>query len=139
MDPSARHLVFHGAIVLLLGLLYGAPYGSAINRGVPPPVVQAWRLAHASVPMGAILMLAVAAVLSSLRVEAGVKWFITVSFTVSGYAFCVSLPLAAIVGHRGLSAGGPASARIVFAGNALGAAASLAGTVALVYAGFVSL
>ena len=89
--------------------------------------------------MGAILMLAVAGVLWALQVEASVKWFIAGSFAVSGYAFCVSLPLAAIVGHRGLSTGGPPSARIVFVGNVLGAAASLASTVALVYAGFVSL
>lgn len=139
MDPSARHLVFHGAIVLLIGLLCGAPYGSAINRGAPAHTVHAWRVAHASLPIGALLMLVVAALLPSLTVAAGLKGFITLSLIVSSYAFCFSLPLAAVVGHRGLSPRGPLSARLVYAGNMLGAWAALAATVALIYASGVSL
>ena len=139
MDLSARHLAFHGAVVLLFGLLCGGPYGRAINRQAPAHTVQAWRLAHASLPMGATLMLAVSAGLSSFAVADTVKWLIAVALAVSSYAFCVSLPLAAIVGHRGLSSGGPASARVVFAGNLIGAAASLVAAAALVFAGWASL
>jgi len=58
---------------------------------------------------------------------------------VSAYAFCFSLPLAAITGHRGLSSGSPVAAKLVFAGNVLGAMASLVASFALVYAGYVSL
>ena len=139
MEPSARHLAFHGALVLLFGLLCGGPYARAINKGAPPHIVQAWRVAHSSLPMGAILMIAVSAVLSHFVVAPAVKWTIAVSLVVSSYAFCLSLPLGAIVGHRGLSSGGPLSARLVYAGNMLGACASLVGAVALVYASLVSL
>jgi hypothetical protein len=139
MEIAARHLAFHGAIVLTFGLLCGVPYGRAINRDAPARVVQAWRLAHASLPMGATLMLAVSALLSSFAVAGAVKWLVTVSLVVSSYAFCVSLPLAAVVGHRGLSSAGPAAAKLVFAGNMIGAGASLVAAVALVYAGYVSL
>ena len=139
MDPSARHLAFHATIVLLIGLLCGAPYARAINRNAAPHIIHSWRVAHASLPMGAILMLAVSAVLSAFAVTAQVKWFIAVTLIVSSYAFCFSLPLAAIVGHRGLSSQGPVAAKLVYAGNVLGAWTSLAATLVLVYAGFVSL
>ena len=56
-----------------------------------------------------------------------------------GAAIAGALPLGATVGHRGLSSGGPLSARLVYAGNMLGAGASLIGAVALVYASLVSL
>ena len=139
MEQVARHLVLHGSIVLLIGLVCGAPYARAINRSAPAHVVHSWRVAHASLPLGAALMLAVAAVLSSLAVVTALKWFVAIALIVSSYAFCIALPLAAIVGHRGLSAEGPMAAKIVFAGNVLGAWASLLAAVAFAYAACVSI
>jgi hypothetical protein len=139
MEPSARHLAFHGAVVLLVGLLCGGPYARAINRNAAPHIVHAWRVAHASLPGGALLMFAIAALLSSFAVASQVKWFIALALIVSSYAFCFSLPLAATVGHRGLSTQGPPVARLVFAGNIVGAWAAVAATLALIYAGFASL
>ena len=139
MDPSARHLAFHGSIVLLFGLLCGAPYGRAINRNAPAHTIHAWRVAHASLPIGAILMFAVAALLPTFAVENHVRWFIAIALIVSAYSFCFSLPLAALTGHRGLSPSGTFATKLVFAGNMLGSVASLAASLALVYAGYVSL
>lgn len=139
MDISARYLVFHGSIVLLFGLLCGVPYGRAINRDAPVHIVHSWRVAHASLPIGAILMFAVAALLSSFAVSAQVKWFVAITLIVSSYAFCFSLPLAAITGYRGLSSRGPFITKLIFAGNMLGSFASLAASFALVYTGYVSL
>jgi uncharacterized membrane protein YgdD (TMEM256/DUF423 family) len=139
MHASARHLIFHGAIVLLFGLLCGAPYARAIKRNAPAHIVHSWRVAHASLPIGAVVMLAVAGVLSATAASDPVKWFIAAALIVSSYAFCISLPLAALVGHRGLSAGGPLGARIVYSGNLLGAWASALASAAFVYAAFVSL
>jgi hypothetical protein len=92
-----------------------------------------------SLPIGATLMFAVAALLPSLEVEARIKWFIAIALTASNYAFCLSLPLAAISGHRGLSSRGPLAARLVFSGNMFGSLASLAASIALVYAGYKTL
>jgi hypothetical protein len=139
MEASARHLAFHGAIVLLVGLLCGGPYARAVNRNAASHIVHSWRVAHASLPAGALLMFAIAALLSSFTVVGQVKWFIALALIVSSYAFCFSLPLAAVVGHRGLSAEGPPMAKLVFAGNMVGAWASVAATLALIYAGFASL
>lgn len=139
MDPSSRHLVFHGAIVLLFGFLLGGPYGRAINRNAAEQVVRAWRVAHASLPIGALVMLAVGALLSFTPAPAAVKWFVVASLIVSSYAFCVSLPLAALTGHRGLASEGPLAAKVVYAGNILGAVTSVAGSAGFVYATFLAL
>ena len=139
MDPSARHLAFHGTIVLLFGLLCGAPYARAVKRNAAAHIVHSWRVAHASLPIGATLMFTVAALLSSFTVAVEVKWVIAVALIVSSYAFCFSLPLAATVGHRGLSSDGPLSAKLVYLGNMLGAWSSLVASAALIYAGYASL
>jgi hypothetical protein len=139
LESAARYLVFHGTVVLLLGLLCGAPYARAINRKFPDHIVHSWRVAHLSLPLGAILMFAVAGILSSLAVATPIKWFIAVTLIVSSYAFCFSLTLAPVVGHRGLSNRGPNSARLVYVGNAIGSLSSLLAAVVLLYAGFVSL
>lgn len=139
MDPSSRYLTFHGTIILLIGLLCGAPYGRAINRGAAAHIVQSWRVAHLSLSMGAILMLAVATPLTSFRVAGDIKQLLADLLIISGYSFCVALPLAALAGERGLSFRGPIAAKIIFSGYIVGAVTSLLAAVALIYAAFKSL
>jgi hypothetical protein len=139
MEASARYLVFHGTVILLIGLLCGAPYGRAINGGAAAHVVHSWRVAHLSLPIGAVLMFAVAPLFASFAVGGRIKQLIAGSLIVSGYSFGVALPLAALVGERGLSYRGPFKAKVVFAGNTVGAVMSLLGALVLVYAAFESL
>jgi hypothetical protein len=135
--PS-RYLAFHGAIVLLIGLLCGAPYGKAIKRGDDYTAAR-WRVAHVSLPIGATMMFAVAALLPGFAAPMACNWLITWGLIVSSYAFCVSLPVAGLTGHRGLEAGKTTAAQIVYLGNMLGVIGSLLAALALIYAGFVTL
>jgi glucan phosphoethanolaminetransferase (alkaline phosphatase superfamily) len=139
MESAARHLIFHASVVLTLGLIYGAPYAKAIRRGASSQVVHSWRVAHLSIPIGATLMFAVAAILSSLAVPASLKWSICVSLITSAYAFCISTPLAAITQDRGLAPGAKGLAKLVYLGNILGSVTSLVSALLLTYASFVSL
>jgi hypothetical protein len=139
MHPASQQLVFHGAIVLLFGLVLGAPYARAIKRGAPAQIVNSWRVAHLSLPIGATLMFAIATVLPALAVSAHVVWVIALAFIISSYAFCVSTPLAAITGERGLATGVEGWGRLVYLGNRVGAWSTLVAAVTLVYAAFVSL
>jgi hypothetical protein len=139
VEPSARYLVFHGTIILLIGLICGAPYGRAINAGAEPHIVHSWRVAHLSLPIGAILMFAVAPLMASFAVTGQIKQLLATLLIASGYSFAVALPLAGMVGERGLAYRGPLKAKLVFAGNSLGAATSLLATLLLVYAAFKSL
>jgi hypothetical protein len=139
MHTAAKHLAFHGAIVLLYGVLLGAPYARAINRGAAAHVVNSWRVAHQSLPIAATLMLAIAGVMSHFAVEGVVLWVITALWVAANYAFCISMPLAAITGHRGLAPGGTGLQRVVFLGNLVGAWLSVGACIALLYAAAVSL
>jgi hypothetical protein len=139
MHTAERHLVFHGSVVLLFGLLLGAPYARAIKRNAAAHIVNSWRVAHLSLPIGATLMFAVAAVLPSLAVPASVVWTIAAALIASAYGFCISTPLAAITGERGLSAGGKGLGRLVYTFNLVGALASIVAATVLVIAAFVSL
>jgi hypothetical protein len=139
LEAAAKHLIFHASIVLLLGLLFGAPYAKAIKRNAAAQVVNSWRVAHLSIPIGATLMLAVAAILGHLEVSDGLKWTLASLLIVSSYAFCLSTPLAAITGDRGLTSGGKGLARLVHVGNMIGAWTSLAAAVVLLFAAYSSL
>lgn len=139
MEPVARHLILHAAIVLSIGLALGAPYGRAIKGGAPANVVHSWRVAHLSLPLGATLMFAVAAILGFFAISPFAKWLIVILLCVSAYAFCIALPLAAITGDRGLASGARGLAKMVYIGNLVGAVTSMAVALVLVYAAFVSL
>ncbi len=78
MDEAARHLMFHAVIVLLAGLLAGMPYGKAINAKINERLIEAWRVAHAALPIGAILMLVISVSFAGLNVAANLKWAISI-------------------------------------------------------------
>ena len=85
------------------------------------------------------LMIALAAILSTLQVALLVKQALVAAFIVSGYGFAFALTVGPLVGARGLSFKGSISAKVVYAGNVIGAGGSLIGTFILLYAAFVSL
>jgi hypothetical protein len=134
MDVPARHLLLHAMIIYVVGLLAGFPYGAAINRGNSEVRIRQWRVAHGSLVVGATTMIAIAAVLSHLNVGPFARWLIAGSSIAAGYGFAVALPVGAWVGKRGLTAAGPLSNQVVFAGNALGVGGSLLSAGVLLYA-----
>ena len=134
-----KQLIFHGSVILLVGLLCGAPYGRAIVRGKPEAMVHAWRLAHLSLPIGGILLFALAAVVPQLHLNASAAALMVWAFVVSGYAFTVVLPLGAHYGQRGLTSEPPFFNRVVYVGNVVGALGSLVGAVLLVWGAYAAL
>lgn len=139
MEESARYLMFHAVIMLLAGLLAGIPYGKAILGKANQRLIDAWRVAHAALPIGAILLLVISVSFSALNVDIILKWVIAVLFIISAYGFMLALLLGPVVGHRGLSSSGPITAKVVYSGNLLGAITSLLGTVILLYASWLNL
>jgi hypothetical protein len=132
MTPLSLQLLFHGAIVLLIGLLSGIPYGSAITRKQDESVIRGWRVAHAGLAQGGTLLIAIAAVLSYLTLPPVLTLILVWAAAISGYGFCIALPYGAYVGQRGLSAAGPTQNRVVYAGNMVGAIGSLISTIILI-------
>ena len=134
----AKQLVLHGAIILLVGFLCGAPLGSAAVRG-KEEAVRAWRVAHSSLILGGVLLLALAGVISHLSLSAFGLALLVWTFVASSYVFAVVLPLAARYGHRGLTSAPPFLNRIIYLGNMVGAGGLLIGVIVLLWGAYVAL
>jgi hypothetical protein len=137
--PFANYLVLNGAIVLLAGLLSGAPMGSAINQRKTEETIRAWRVAHSGLVMGGVMMLAIAPVIPQLALNTSLLSILVWAFVVSAYGFVVALPLGAWKGHRGLKPRPRGVNTVVYVGNMVGAWGSLIGTLLLIYGSWNSL
>ena len=126
-------LLFHGAIVILVGQLSGIPYGSAIKRKKDEEVVRGWRVAHSGLSMGGTTMIAFAGAITLLDINTIALSILVWSSVISGYGFCLALPYGAWVGHRGLSVGKTIENKIVYLGNMVGATGSLISTLTLIF------
>lgn len=135
----AKQLIFHGSVILLAGLLCGAPLGSAVVRRKSEETIRAWRVAHSSLVMGGVLLLALGGVVSRLHLSAFALALLVWAFVASSYVFAVVLPLAAYCGHRGLSSTPPLMNRVLYFGNIVGAAGMLVGTLVLLWGSYRAL
>jgi hypothetical protein len=134
-----KQLVLHGAVILLIGFACGAPMGRSIVRRKSEDTVRAWRVAHSSLVMGGILLLALAGVVEHLRLSNWALVLLAVSFIASSYAFAISLPLGARYGFRGLTPAPPLLNRVVYTGNILGIAGFFIGALLLMWGAYAGL
>jgi len=133
LEP-AKYLLFHGVIILLFALIAGFPYAKSILKKEADNIIFAWRVAHAALTMGGMLLMLVAVILTFINMSVTLMWVISLLFITSGYAFLLALYLSPISGHRGLIYRGNFSAKLVYLSNTLGAITSFIGTVLLLYA-----
>jgi len=131
MTPDL-HLLLHALIVLLVGLLSGAPMGRAITRDLGEDKIRAWRVAHSGLSMGGIMLMAMALVIGALNLTGWPRLSVVAPAIASGYGFAIGLPFGAITGQRGLAENGNTKNRIVYIGNMIGAYGSLISVVSLI-------
>lgn len=134
-----KQLIFHGAVVLLVGLLCGVPMGRSIVRGRAESVVRAWRVAHSSLVLGGVLLLALGGVVTYLSLSPPALAMLVWAFIASSYAFSIVLPLGAHYGYRGLISEPPLFNRVVHFGNLLGVVGFLVGTLLLLWGAYAAL
>ena len=139
MEEPARHLLFHGVIIFLLGLFAGIPYARAILKRKSESLIFAWRVAHSALCIGAILMFSLVPIVPLLSVDDKTVWTIAVLFIVSGYSFAAALYIGPHVGSRGLSFKGSISKKLVYLCNISGAVTSTIGALVLLYGAWKSL
>jgi hypothetical protein len=106
-------LIFHGTIVIILGLLAGFPYALAV-MGEPGWDLRGWRMAHLEGVMNGLLCLGAAGALRGLALSAGLQRLMTWSFIAMAYGNVVASILGAWTGQRGLEFAAPLSNIIVF-------------------------
>lgn len=134
-----RHLLLHGSVVLIAGLLSGLGFSEAITGAAGADAERGWRVAHTGLVMGGLLLIAVSSALPTLRLPEQALAVLVWSLVAAGYAFTVALPYGAAVAMRGLEPAGPVSNWIVFTGNAVGALGSVVAALLLACGAFRSL
>jgi hypothetical protein len=112
-DQTARRVIFHGAIVVLLGLLAGFPFAFVI-LGTMTGDVRAWRMAHLEGLLNGLVMFAVTALSSRLVLSAGRQSLLAGCLIVTGYGNVVASIVAASLNVRGLAAGGSVGNTVVY-------------------------
>lgn len=135
MDIQSKYLAFNGAIVLLMGLLCGFPYGLAINKK-DEELIRAWKLAHGSLVLGGTLSLAIAGCMNFIAFEEIYKLTVSFSYIASGYCFSIALLLEPFWRVRGLKWSTRSEFKeknnFIFNFNSLGVVTSLIGTIGLI-------
>ncbi len=111
-------VIFHGAIVLLAGLLCGYP---AVAEAVASDEsMRLWHTAHEGLIMTAFLLFAIASTIPSLALErreaSGLLW----SLLATGYGLTIGLVMQGIIGARAFGPSTSPTAMIAFVGNAVG-------------------
>lgn len=107
MEPRLRaRLVFHGAVVVLLGLLAGFPHAFVLT-GQLAGEERAWRMAHLEGLLNGMLAMLAAAVSGSLVLSAQQQTWLVRSLVAAAYGNVVASVLGATFGVRGLALAGP--------------------------------
>lgn len=112
-DAMQRRLAFHGAAVILLGLLAGFPYAMVVT-GDLAGTERAWRMAHLEGVTNGLLIFGVAALLPALRLADGGRRALAACLVFTAYANTIASVIGASTGNRGLAIGGSLANTTVF-------------------------
>jgi hypothetical protein len=107
MSPRLRaRMAFHGAVVVMLGLLAGFPHAFVVT-GQLAGEERAWRMAHLEGLLNGMLVMVAAAVAGALVLTARQQRWLAWSLVVAAYGNVVASVLGASFGVRGLALAGP--------------------------------
>ncbi len=128
MDDRLRdRMIFHGAVVLFLGLLAGFPFALVVT-GEMEGSEQAWRMAHLEGVLNGILVIAVAAASARLALTARQQALLAGALVLMAYGNAIGAILAAAFDVRGLEPTGPPINLVVYVIFALAVLGILIGT-----------
>jgi hypothetical protein len=132
-------LVFHGVLLVVLGMLVGIPFREAILSGWGEDAQRAWRVAHTSLVGGGALYLALAAVAQHLVLGPRAAAFVAGSLVFAAWTFVIGFVVGPAVGARGLEPVGPALHLVVFAAFAAGLLLAFLALGTVLWGSFVAL
>jgi len=132
-------MLFHGAVVLFIGLVCGLPFGAAVARGWSDASVRSWRVAHSGVAGIGVMLIAIGAVLQHMVLGPPATSLLVWSLVGSAYGFTIALVLRGIAGVHGFTPSGPALNVVAFTGNLVGVGGSLFGVALAIYGMYAAL
>ncbi|HYH82032.1 MAG TPA: hypothetical protein VEX86_19655 [Longimicrobium sp.] len=112
---TQRRLVFHGSVILLIGLFCGIPSVVEVSAGSG----RMWQGAHSALLILGVWLIATAAVLPLLLLERREAIGLRVSLLLMAYSFMVAVIVQASTGERVFGPGPSPLNMLVFAANIL--------------------
>ena len=113
MRARPETMIFHGAVVILLGLLAGFPYALVVTGSLASSE-RAWRMAHLEGVLNGLLVIAVAAVWDRLALDGRKRDVLVWSLVLMAYGNVVASVIGATFSVRGLGPGGSPSNTLVY-------------------------
>ena len=138
-EHNQKQMLFHGAIVLFIGLLFGLPFGAALVAGWGDESMRAWRVAHSGIVVVGLMLIAIGAALRHLVLGHRMASCLVWSVVASAYGFTLAVLLQAVAGVRGFRATGPMLNMLAFASNVVGVLGSLIGIALTVLGAYAAL
>lgn len=126
-ERRQTQMLFHGAIILFMGLLFGLPFGVAVSTGWGEESVQAWRVAHAGMMAVGLMLMAIGAALRYLVLGQGETTWLVWSLAASAYSFPLAVLFRGVAGVKGFRPTGPILNWVAFVSNIVGIPGSLIG------------
>jgi hypothetical protein len=112
-------LVFHGLLLIVVGMLVGFAFHAAITEHSGPDAERAWRVAHTSLVGLGALYLALAGVAHQVVLSRGAATFCFRSLLFATYASLLGFVVGPVIGARGLEPVGPPLHVFIFGALAL--------------------
>jgi hypothetical protein len=128
-----KYLIFHGAIIILLGLFSGLVYWRTIILNKRPEFIRGWRIAHAFLVMEGIFIVIVGLGIPHLALGGLAVRVLVWTIAISGYGFAWAFIGGAWKGYRGLTPKPYGFNTILFLGHFIGAGGSLVGIAIVIY------
>ncbi len=133
IELSVRHLLVHGSIVTLIGVLMGLPYWGAIVYGAHAETTRSWRVAHAFLCVDGMLILVAGLIVPRLALGDIAIRVLAAAFIGSGYAFVAAFVAGALTGFRGLTPRPHGWRTLLFLAHLLGALGVLTGLFLMLF------
>jgi hypothetical protein len=134
----SKYLIFHGAIIILIGLFAGLVYWQTIIRDKRPEVIRGWRIAHVFLVIEGMFIVIVGLEIPHLVLGGLAVRVLVWTIASSGYGFAWAFIGGAWKGFRGLTPKPYGLNTILFLGHFIGAVGSLIGIAMVIYGSFKS-
>lgn len=82
-----KSLIFHGALIILIGLLLGLIYWQTIIRNKRPETIRGWQMAHVFLTMEGMFIMLVGLIIPHLVLSDSVVRLLAWVMIISGYGF----------------------------------------------------
>ncbi|MCX7771207.1 MAG: hypothetical protein N2202_09055 [Proteobacteria bacterium] len=138
-EALIKNLIFHGAVIISIGLLAGLIYWQTITRDKKPEIIHGWRIAHAFLVIEGIFIIVMGLSIPNLSFSKPVLKILVWIITISGYGFVLAFIGGAWSGYRGLKPKPYGINTILFLGHFIGASGSIIGIAIIIYGALNSL